>query len=223
VSADEAVLALPVVVSRQEALRYLGYPAGEPRTPGVAARLDALWDGAATLLDARGAYRLVDGGTARAAGMPEAADRVGVAVCTVGPALEAQGAAHAAAGRLLEALLVEAIGSAAAEAAADALNLELCHRALALGLRAAPRVSPGYGAWDVAAQPALLALLPIGALGITLTEGGMMVPRKSVSFATSFLAPSAHQLGGGSPCRHCGLERCRHRIAADEGAVMDCG
>ncbi len=220
---SEAVTPLRVAFSRQEALRYLGYPDGEPRTAGVAVRLDALWDGALALLEPRGAYRVVDTETARGAGMPAPADHVGVAVCTIGPALEAEGARHTAAGRLVEALLVEAIGSAAAEAAADALNLQLCHVALDRGLRAAPRVSPGYGAWDTAAQRELLALLPIERLGITLTDGGMMVPRKSVSFAVSFAEAAALESEPGSPCRQCGLTRCRHRIAAYEGPVADCG
>ncbi len=219
----EAVTPLRVAVSRAEALRYLGYPNGEARTPGVAARLDALWEGALASLHPRGGYRVVDAAAALAAGMPAPAERVGVAVCTIGPALEAEAARHTAAGRLLEALLLEAIGSAAAEAAADELNLKLCHVALDLGLRAAPRVSPGYGTWDTAAQRELLALLPIERLGITLTDGGMMVPRKSVSFAVSFAEAGALQDEPGSPCRHCGLERCRHRIAAYEGPVADCG
>jgi hypothetical protein len=219
----EAVVALRVEVSRAEALRYLGYPGGEPRTAGVASRLDAMWEGAVASLDARGAYRVVDAAAALGAGMPAPAERVGVAVCTIGPALEAEAARLTAAGRLIEALLLEAIGSAAAEAAADELNLKLCHVALDLGLRAAARLSPGYGGWHTAAQRELLALLPLDALGIALTDGCMMVPRKSVSFAASFVEPSALQSEPGSPCRLCGLPRCRHRIAAYEGPVADCG
>ena len=219
----DAVVPLRVEVSRREALRFLGYPDGSVRSAGVAARLDALWDAAVAMLEPRGAYRVVDAAAASRAGMPAPADQVGVAVCTIGPALEAEGARHTSAGRLVEALLVEAIGSAAAEAAADALNLELCHLALDLGLRAAPRVSPGYGAWDTAAQRELLALLPVERLGIALTEGGMMVPRKSVSFAVNLAVPTALQAEPGSPCRHCGLQRCRHRIAAYAGPVEDCG
>ena len=60
----------------------------------------------------------------------------------------------------VDALLLDAIGSAAAEAAADALNLALCTVAADAGRYAAPRVSPGYGAWDVSCQRSLLALLP---------------------------------------------------------------
>jgi len=212
VTTSEGVVPLRLEVARQEALRYLGYPGGAARNASIAARLDALWEGAIALLAPRGAYRVVDAAAARSTGMPEPSATVGIAVCTIGPALEDEGARRAADGDLVGALLVEAIGSAAAEAAADALNLRLCHVALGRGLRAAPRVSPGYGTWDTAAQRELLALLPIAEVGITLTEGAMMVPRKSVSFATSFVEPSEVEHEAGSPCRHCGLERCRHRI-----------
>jgi cobalamin-dependent methionine synthase I len=120
--------------------------------------------------------------------------------------------------RLLDALLLDAIGSAAAEAAADALNLALCEVAGARGLFAAPRVSPGYGAWDVRFQVKLLALLPAAELGVTLTTGQMMVPRKSVSFAVSFEQEARQGHSPGSRCERCGLERCRHRIAPMRGA-----
>jgi hypothetical protein len=217
------VVRLAAAPARREVLRYLGYPTGSPRSQRVAERLDELWADALALVDGRGAYRVVDAAAARAAGMPGPEDRVGVAVCTIGPALEAAGNEHVAAGRLIDALIVEAIGSAAAEAAADSLNEKLCHVAIGLGLRAAPRVSPGYGAWDTAAQRDLLALLPVADLGITLTDGGMMVPRKSVSFAVGLAPPSTVQARPGSPCRECGLERCRHRIADGDGPVADCG
>jgi hypothetical protein len=223
VTAAGRVLALRAEPTREETLRFLGYPEGHPRASGAGERLDAVWDATVALLAPRGAFLVVDGAAARAAGMPAPADRVAVGVCTIGPALEIEGARRAAAGDLLTALLLDAIGSAAAEAAADALNQAVCHAAQALRLRAAPRVSPGYGSWDTAAQRELLALLPATELGIALTEGGMMVPRKSVSFATSLLEPGVLAHDRGSPCRHCGLERCRHRMAACEGPIGYCG
>jgi hypothetical protein len=213
---------LRVEVARGEALRFLGYPPGHARAAAALTRLDAVWDAALTLLAPRGAWAVVDGAAAAAAGVPAAAERAAVAVCTIGPALEGESARRAAAGDPLAALLLDAIGSAAAEAAADALNLVVCHAALARGLRAAARVSPGYGGWDTACQRELLALLPAAALGIVLTDGGMMVPRKSVSFAASLREPGAEDDADGSPCRHCGLERCRHRMAGYAGAIPEC-
>jgi hypothetical protein len=215
---DAVVLDLDVDVAREEVDRYLGYRRGSRRSVKAQARLDELWPGAVALLHPRGAYRVVRSGEATAAGMPGAGGEAGVAVCTIGPALEEASAACAAKGELVDALLLDAVGSAAAEAAADSLNLVLCTVAADAGRYAAPRVSPGYGSWDVSFQRSLLALLPAAELGITLTSGQMMIPRKSVSFAVSFeeRAPDGHRPG--SACERCGLERCRHRLVPGERA-----
>ncbi len=225
-SAGGAVVAdLAVEVERDEVLRCLGYrsqgrlaAAGSVRR--VHAALDRLWPEALSLLSPRGAWRVVAAAAARAAGMPDPAPAptggpdpgpsAGIGVCTVGSRLEAASAARAAAGSLLDALVLDAIGSAAAEAAADAVNLALCAEARSRGLFATARVSPGYGSWDVACQARLLALLPIEAVGVSLTSGQMMSPRKSVSFAVSFAA--APEDASANPCERCGLTRCRHRV-----------
>ena len=212
------VLNLDADVARDEVYRYVGYRRGSRRSVKAQARLAELWPWALSMLRARGAYRVVRGAEATAAGMPEAGREAGVAVCTIGPDLEEASAACAAKGEFVDALLLDAVGSAAAEAAADSLNLALCTVAADAGRFAAPRVSPGYGSWDVSFQRRLLALLPALDLGITLTSGQMMIPRKSVSFAVSFeeRAPAGHRPG--SACERCGLERCRHRLIPVERA-----
>ncbi len=213
-----AILDLAVDVSPEEASRYLGYPRGRDHPARGARRLAELLPRALSLLEPRGAWALVGGERAGAAGMPEPAERVAVGVVTIGPRLEGEVERCVAEDALLDALVFDSIGSAAAEAAADALNLELCALARSLGLEAAARVSPGYGAWDTGGQRPLLALLPIAALGIALTSGARMVPRKSVSFAVSFDAPGAQPPHDEARCARCGLVRCRHRIAP-----ADCG
>lgn len=183
-------------------------PAGR-RSAKLEAALETWWPRALALLSPRGAWRIVPGAAAAAAGMPEPGAWAGLGLCTVGDALEAE-SSRLAARDLLAALVVDAVGSVAAEAAADALNARLCAEAAARGLFAAPRLSPGYGAWDVACQERLLALLPAAELGVTLTSGQMMRPRKSVSFAAP-LGPAAIAGAAGSPCERCGMRNCRHR------------
>ena len=68
----------------------------------------------------------------------------------IGPDLEEASASCAAKGELVDALLLDAVGSAAAEAAADSLNLALAHHGAGVA---------GYGSWDVDFQRRLLALL----------------------------------------------------------------
>ncbi len=210
---DDAVLApdLAVRVSHREVLRNLGYPRGRAPAEKVARRLDDLWPRAEALITPRGAFRVVSQARAEATAMPRPTAQVGVGLCTIGPDLEARERALSADDRMLEALLLDAFGSAAAEAAADALNALVCAHAQDMGLRVLPRFSPGYGRWDVKHQRQLLALLPAEELGVHLTEGMMMIPRKSVSFAVRLSADADEGRVDRRHCARCDLDGCAFR------------
>ena len=78
--------------------------------------------------------------------------------------------------------LLDAAGTVAVEAAADAASASIRAWAEARGLRTGARFSPGYGDLPLACQPELLASVDAGRqLGITLTESLLMVPVKSVT------------------------------------------
>ena len=198
-------------VTRAEVLRNLGYPRARAPSQRVARQLDQRWDAACALLRPRGVYRLITGEQATALAMPRPTAQVGLGLCTIGPALEQAEQRLTAQDRMLEALLLDAFGSAAAEAAADALNAVLCAWAQERGLHLRPRFSPGYGSWDVRHQGALLALLPARELGVTLTEGMMMVPRKSVSFAVRLAADDEPGRPDRRHCAGCDLDGCLYR------------
>jgi hypothetical protein len=210
---DDRAVALDLVIDldQDEVFRALGYPQGARRSARVARRLAELWPDATGMLRPRGCYRLLGGDLAAASGMPAPAECVAVALCTIGRELEDEGRRLSAAGQVLDALLCDAVGSAAAEATAEALNAQLCSVGRAEGLHAAPRVSPGYGAWETRRQSDLLALLPAAELGVSLTTGLMMVPRKSVSFAVNLEPGGRPGIPGDSPCERCGRPSCAHR------------
>jgi hypothetical protein len=214
VAGDAAVVELALEVARREVLRYLGYPRARQPAPHVASRLDALWPAAMALVAARGAARVVDGVDADAAGMPRASERVALGLVTIGPELEEEARRRGAAGEPLDELILDAFGSAAAEAAAEALGRRLCARAHELGLGLERRISPGYGRWSIAGQARLLALLPGAALGVSLSDGMMMSPRKSVSFAARMVAPDEVEARRPPPCRSCELDDCAYRRVA---------
>jgi len=209
-AASAQVVELNVAVDLRELHRNLGYGrSGTPRER-TSRRIEELWPRATELLRPRGGYVVVDGGVAAEVGMPEPSETVGLGLCTIGAALEDASRECSDREEMLDALLLDAFGSAAAEAAADALNLHLCEHAAANGWYAARRISPGYGRWDVRCQRDLLARLPADALGISLTDGMMMVPRKSVSFAVRYRdTPGAPEEW--KRCAQCSLEQCRYR------------
>jgi hypothetical protein len=188
--------------------RYLGYRGAVRPSKKVEERFLELWERAMSLLRPRGDYRVVSLAEAAEAGMPLPSERVGVGLCTIGGAVEEESLKRSGEGAPLDALILDAVGSAAAEAAADALNALLCAEAGRTGLFASPRVSPGYGKWEVSCQRKLLALQPAKDLGVSLTEGLMMVPRKSVSFAVNFLKAAPRGYGRSTRCARCGLRNC---------------
>lgn len=199
---------LQVQVAPDEVWRALGYRAGSAPSRRVADLLANLWPHAVSLLQPRGGFRLVGLEQATGTGMPAPSAPTVLAVCTIGGELEEACARSQAAGETLHALLLDSIGSAAAEAAADALNTLICDEASRLGLATEPRESPGYGAWDIGCQPRLLGLLPASELGVSLTPGLMMRPRKTVSFAARLTDRPPRT---GSRCDRCNLATCRHR------------
>lgn len=78
-----------------------------------------------------------------------------------------------------------AVGQAVCAAWLDALCADYCEslqQGLAQGEYLTPPYSPGYGDWDLGAQPLVLDLLQAPKrLGLSLTGGGMLVPEKSVT------------------------------------------
>jgi len=84
-------------------------------------------------------------------------------------------------GEVSNALLADAVGSAAGEACASAANDYII--SLEQDRILTKRYSPGYGDWDVSHNRELLEMLQSEKIGITVNYGGLMQPEKSVSAA----------------------------------------
>lgn len=102
---------------------------------------------------------------------------------------------------------------AAAQAVAAALIESYCDEVQAKfdtgGLAQRPRFSPGYGDWDLAEQRLLFPVLNCAKLiGLTLTEGCMMAPSKSV---TAVIGLSDDVQCVWNKCMTCGNINCPYR------------
>ncbi len=203
---------LNIEVPRTEVLRYLGYPKGKKLRPRVERLMENLWPVASGLIEPQGCFKVVTQQQLMITGMPDPSPLVGVAVCTIGSMLTDEASNRSADGELLAALFFDAFGSAAVEASADILSRMLCDEASRRGFFADRRISPGYGQWPTASQPALLALLDVEGIGVSLTSRQMMMPRKSVSFAIRFQNEPGKNGHGG--CAYCTLEDCDFRKEA---------
>jgi hypothetical protein len=173
--------------------------------------LEAALEESKALIEPEAIYIITAGSDLPGSDVFEELERVAFCVCTIGPKLEERVTAHAKEGDMLAAVVLDAIGSAAAEAVARYANDRIEETAAAGGLKTSCRASPGYGDWDVKEQKNLFSLVPAGRIGVTLTESSMMVPRKSISFAVH-ISENPVRLRSEGSCRNCDLETCPYRI-----------
>ncbi len=110
-------------------------------------------------------------------------DSIEVIVCatTIGEALEREVDELTSRKRFLEATILDAIGSTAADTAMDYLNNLLIAEATRRKLKLTRRYSPGYGDLPLLIQGELLKVLGGDSLGIRVSPSYMLIPRKSVT------------------------------------------
>ncbi len=138
-----------------------------------------------------------------------AARAVVLAICSIGPDLEEAVSSLFADDPAL-ALGLDAFGSAAVDLLGQAMCQIVDERAEAAGEHTSVPLSPGLVGWPVSSgQHQIFALLDGALAGVRLTEGSMMVPKKSTSIAIGVGAEVAH---AGESCDYCSMAAtCRYR------------
>jgi hypothetical protein len=207
-----------------EIRRHLGYPAHAAPRARISARVDAVAAEAVAALRPRGVYAVhsvaarsprrivvgevvIRGQVARFVGP---VDRVAVVVATAGPGISELADRYAREGDSLGAWIVDAVGSWAAEAAADAV----CDR---LRAYAAPgeeltlRYSPGYCGMSMTQQAVLFDLVQAHAAGVKLLPSMLMQPLKSVSGIVGIGPVGERGAVVSSPCEACHRLGCHMR------------
>jgi len=205
----------PVRIPRKLAFRYLGiHEKGRRPRASLLALFEEECTQALDLMAGRAVMRGSKGGLPGSdrfdAGMP-----LVVVICTIGPALEERVRLLSENGESARAMVLDAIGSAAAEAGTDQCNRLICERAASTEYHPDTRSSPGYGTWDIRDQEAIFRFLHPEDIGVVLTGSCMMVPRKSVSCVVP-LQGGKPGSGPGNRCRICGMKDCPFRSGGDE-------
>jgi hypothetical protein len=142
------------------------------------------------------------------------AKEVAVVVCTIGPRLEEQVTDYTSRGELLRGTLLDGIGSAAV----DLLTEEACGfvagEVASHGYETSSPISPGMPGLPITKQRQLLKLALAKKIGVSLTSGGIMIPRKSVSMIIG-IGPKMTKWTRTEVCNRCHLkETCPYRISA---------
>ena len=140
----------------------------------------------------------------------ERCGKVAVFALTIGNYLEDMVAYLVNNGLVLQATVLDAIGSGTVEKLAAWLEQNIRIDASQEGMVTSRRFSPGYCDWDVSQQEQVFKALGDNTAGITLNDSMLMVPQKSVSGIIGIGRPDKG-IENYNPCRTCRKLRCLGR------------
>jgi hypothetical protein len=216
---------IDIQIDREEVLRYLGYRAGHKAEPRISSLVDRHTRSAYPLIEPQYSYVIRDVEHVEwdrvfiedvvfesriIAQLMQRCQKAAIFAVTIGGLLERKARRLAEKGQILEAAIVDAVGSEAAEAAAAAVQNRVRDIADAWGLGISNRFSPGYCDWDISQQEMVFRALNGRSTGVTLTKNCLMVPRKSVSGVIG-MGTDASELEIWSPCKSCKRGNCPGR------------
>ncbi len=215
-----------IAIDEREVLRYQGYKVNSPLRGDIAEILKNEIDEGYKLIKPKAIYtqldvigigeekiELANGSILHLRSLLEDfsnSSNIGIAVCTIGSALEERVDELFSIKYFAEALMLDSVGSVAVEGLADSVNYSICQAVNRLDMTVGARSSPGYGKWNLSDQEVLFQLCDAGRIGVHLNKQYMMIPRKSVSFCVG--------IGRGlvsytmmNRCRRCNMKQCQYR------------
>ena len=131
----------------------------------------------------------------------EQCEKVAVFLVTIGNRLEEMVCHLAEDGLVLQAAVLDAIGSSVVETVADFVQDRIGEVASAQGLCISQRFSPGYCDWDIGDQNMVFRAMNGDYAGIRLTKECLMLPQKSVSGIIG-IGP-CNEVENYNPCKTC--------------------
>jgi len=218
------IVSKPINIESRQVLQDMGYHADVKPPAGITSLVDDYIENVYQLVEPTYSYvirdiELVYGsgvviegwitfGSEVVARLLERCEKVVVFVVTIGNYLEEMVGQLAEDGMILQATVLDAIGSAAVENLASFMQDRIRAIALAEGLYTSRRFSPGYCDWDVAQQRMVFQVMNWDTAGVSLTEGCLMLPRKSLSGIIGLGPPGVENY---DPCHTCDTHDCPGR------------
>jgi len=145
--------------------------------------------------------------------IPQELTHIVTVVCTIGPNLEEEIGSLNAKGEHLNALYLDASGVALLEDTAQKAHEQVCRPAYKKGLYAGCRWEPGCEKVPMEAQKVLFDLVDVSAIGVELTQSGVMHPLKSLSFWSPLSRLPIVPVDR-NKCRTCALKDCIYRTSS---------
>ncbi|MFC1968666.1 hypothetical protein ACFLVX_04700 [Chloroflexota bacterium] len=215
-----------IELDRKQVCRYIGYGAGCNPPARISSLVDEYIENARYLIEPSYSYVIRDiewlqGSTVFLEGMfafqsqvitrlLEQCHKVAVFLATIGNHLEETAAQLSEDGLMVQASVLDAVGSLAVDKLADLVHGRIAKAVTAQGLVTSQCFSPGYCDWDVGQQEVLFHTMNGDLAGIHLTEGCLMIPRKSISGIIG-IGPSDNNIENYNPCKPCNKYDCSGR------------
>jgi hypothetical protein len=140
------------------------------------------------------------------------AKELAVIICTIGPKLEKQASGYTRNGQALRGMLLDGIGSAAIDTLIPEVLKLIAAEVSSRGYEVSSPVNPGMPGFAMTEQWNLVELVKADEIGVSLTNSGILVPRKSVSMVIG-IGPRMTRWTQAEVCARCSLrESCPYKI-----------
>ena len=139
-------------------------------------------------------------------------DKLAVFIMTIGSHLEEMVDYLSENGLVVQAMVLDAIGSGAAEQMASLIEDRIKNVAAMHDQLISRRFSPGYCDWNVNQQEMIFKILSDDTAGVSLTDESLMIPGKSVSGIIGIGDAESH-VEDYNPCITCTKVECPGRRA----------
>ncbi len=217
---------IDVDLDRSSICRNLGYKDDVEPSARIASLLDEHIESAGHLTELSYSYLIsdigrVEGSRALVKGrvvfksqviarLLERCEKVAVFILTIGSRLEETVGRLAEDGLIVEAYVLDAIGSTIAESLADVVQSKIGDLARAQRLCISRRFSPGYCDWDISQQKMVFRAMDGDSSGVCLSDEYMMVPQKSISGIIG-IGLCDRGVESYNPCQTCDKRNCPGR------------
>ena len=142
---------------------------------------------------------------------PEAKE-LAVLICTIGPWLEKQVTEYSRSGKVMKAMILDGIGSAAVDILISQVVGSMATDVFLRGCEMSSQVCPGMPGFLLSEQWNLLRLVDADEIGVSVTASGVMVPRKSTSMVIG-IGPRMARWTQAEVCARCSLrETCHYKV-----------
>ena len=135
-------------------------------------------------------------------------DKVAVFLATVGKKLDDMIHSLMKQRKMADAYMYDAIGSAAVEETVESFQRGFDSLAEKSNERSTLRFSPGYCDWRIQEQEKLFSVVDSELVGIQLSPGCLMTPRKSVSGVFGIGSVEEIDKSRNNPCEQCNMHSC---------------